>query len=168
MTWTGDCWPIWAWRKGGRWPSGSTWRSFSTTWMEIEKIVNASRRDPAQRTDEPNPWIAEVGRTIGPEGTSGGIRSDGHTPSDKAANLEKVRYFLEQAARQGVEMIAFRNVVSPATGICGSLSARNSRPGGAGFRRAFLANLVTWAQDYSHDDWCRPVEKTPEGQLFNT
>jgi predicted amidohydrolase len=30
-----------------------------------------------------------------------------HTPGDKAANLEKIRRFVEQAAAQGVEMIAF-------------------------------------------------------------
>lgn len=92
-----------------------------------------------------------------------------HAPSDKAANLGKVWHFVEQAARQGVEMIAFPECCLTGYWHLRHLSRQEltdlAEPV---FEGAASQTLAIWAQNYRMTIGAGLIEKTPEGQLFNT
>ena len=92
-----------------------------------------------------------------------------HAPGDKAANLEKIRGFVERAARAGVELIAF-----PEMCVTGYWHVRNlareaveelAEPVPSG---ATTAALLSLSARYGMTIGAGLVERAGDGSLYNT
>jgi predicted amidohydrolase len=92
-----------------------------------------------------------------------------HKPGDKQFNLERVTSFVEEAYRQKVELLVF-----PEMCITGYWHVRNLNkseiealaepvPGGPSTER-----LVALAQDYKINIGAGLIEKSPDGNMYNT
>src|SRR5213592_2796600 len=90
-----------------------------------------------------------------------------HAPGDKAYNLGRVRHFVSEAARRGVEIIAF-----PEMCLTGYWHVRKLS------RAAFEAlaepsdgpctqELLCLAKEYGMTVGAGLLERTPEGQVYN-
>jgi len=92
-----------------------------------------------------------------------------HVPSDKAANLGKVRHFVERAARQGVEMIAFPECCLTGYWHLRHLSRREltdlAEPVPEGPSSQALRAL---SQEFQMTLGAGLIERAADGQLYNT
>lgn len=92
-----------------------------------------------------------------------------HVPGDKAANLETIRHFVEQASAQNVDLIAF-----PEMCITGYWHVRRlSRPDIVALAEPVpdgnsTRKLLYLSEKYGMTIGAGLIEASPDGQLFNT
>jgi len=92
-----------------------------------------------------------------------------HAPGDKAANFQKVRSFVEKAASQGVEMIAFPECCLTGYWFLRHLSREDlTALAEPVFDGPSSQALLTLARDYNLTLGAGLIEIAPDGQLYNT